>query len=126
MPAELLSMLFAELLMMLPAEPGERGRLATPRPGASFRQKSGTARIPSTTNRFSRRLALADEFDKMLDRLFDEGSATDRATELRGSPSSTDLPYAVEQILEDDGLTVSSFVVRIMLPEHRPSALLRA
>jgi hypothetical protein len=35
-----------------------------------------------------------DEFDEMLDRLFDEGSATDRAGELRGSPSPSDhLPY---------------------------------
>ena len=59
LPAELLSMLFAELLMMLPAEPGERGRLATPRPGASFRQTSSAARISSTTNRFSWRLPTA-------------------------------------------------------------------
>jgi hypothetical protein len=41
-----------------------------------------------------------DEFDELLDRLFDEGSATDRAAELRGSPSSSDhLPYSVEEIL---------------------------
>ena len=41
-----------------------------------------------------------DEFDELLDRLFDKGRATDRAAELRGSPSSSaHLPYSVEEIL---------------------------